>query len=44
MYRQKRACTDKFLVMVTEGMVNGVYKVVTQLSFSATRRHKVSGG
>ena len=32
--------------MVTEGVVHGVYKVVTQSSFGVTRarQHKVSGG
>ena len=28
-----RACADEFLAMVTEGVIHGVYKVVTQSSF-----------
>ena len=44
MHRQKRACTDKFLATVTEGVVHGVYKVVTRLSFCVICSHKVSGG
>ena len=34
----------KFLPTVTEGVVQGVYKVLTQSSFSATWRHKARGG
>ena len=30
------ACADEFLVTVTEGVVHGVYKVVTRLSFGVT--------
>ena len=37
MYRQIRACTDEFLATVTEGVVHGVYKVMTQSSFGLTR-------
>ena len=44
MHRRMRACTDEFLAMVSEGVVNGVYNVVTWSSFSVTQRHKVSGG
>ena len=33
MRRQMQACVDEFLAMVTEGVVHGVYKVVTRLSF-----------
>ena len=31
-------------LFATEGVVHGVYKDVTQLSFVVTQRHKVSGG
>ena len=34
MCRQMRAWADEFVVMVTEGMVHGVCKVVAQPSFS----------
>ena len=44
MCKRKQACTDKFLATVSEGVVCGVYKVVTWLSFGVTRGHKVSGG
>ena len=44
MCRRTRACTDKFLAMVSEGVVHCVYKVVTWSSFGVTRRHKASGG
>ena len=44
-------CTDEleqaqmnFLLWVTEGVVYGVYKVVTQSSFDVAWRHKGSGG
>ena len=37
-------CTDEFFATVTEGVVYGVYKLVTRLYFCVTRRHKVSGG
>ena len=33
-WQTNEACTDEYLPMVTEGAVSGVYKVVTQLSFS----------
>ena len=33
-----------FLVMVTEGLVQGVYKVVTRSCFAVILQHKVSGG
>ena len=43
------ACTDEFkhvemnfFVTVTEGVVHGVYKVVTQSSFGVTQQHKVT--
>ena len=39
-----RACADEFLATVTEGVVHGVYKVVTRLSFGIIWQHKVSGG
>ena len=42
MCRGMRACSDEFLATVTEGVVHGVYKVVTRLSFSVTRWHEVS--
>ena len=29
MHRQMQACADGFLVTVTDGVVHGVYKVVT---------------
>ena len=32
MHRRMRAYADEFLVMVTEGVVHGVYKVVTRSS------------
>ena len=38
MYRRKRACADKFLAMVTEGVVHGFYKAVTQSSFGVIRQ------
>ena len=34
MHRRKQACTDKFLATLTEHLVHGIYKVVTQSSFS----------
>ena len=37
------ACGDECLATVTEGVVHGVYKVVTQSSFGVTRRRKESG-
>ena len=33
MRRQKLASADKFLAMVTEGVVHGVYKVLTRSVF-----------
>ena len=33
MLRRMRACTDEFLATVIEGVVHGVYEVVSQLSF-----------
>ena len=39
-----RACADDFLATLSEGVVLGVNKVVTQLSFGVTQQHKVSGG
>ena len=44
MRRRKRACSHKFLAMVTKRVVHSVHKVVTRLSFSVIRCHKVSGG
>ena len=44
MRRQIQACADEFISTVTEGVVDSVYKVVTRLSFSVTRQHKVSRG
>ena len=45
------ACDEKcehaemnLLLLVTEGVVHRVYKVITRSSFSVTRRHKASGG
>ena len=37
MHRQKEVCADKFLAMVTEGVVHSVYKVVTRSSSSVMR-------
>ena len=37
MNRRKRTCTDKFLAAVSEGVVHGVYKVVTRSSFRVSR-------
>ena len=39
-----QACTDEFLAIVSEGVVNIVYKVVTLLAFSVTLQQKLSGG
>ena len=36
MCRGMQACKDKFLAMVTEGVVQGVYKVMIWLSFGET--------
>ena len=44
MCRQFCTCTHEFLTTVTEGVVNGVHKVVTRLSFGVIQGHKVSGG
>ena len=33
MRRQWRACRDEFLATVSEGVVHGVYKVMTRSSF-----------
>ena len=44
MHRQKRACTDEFLAMVTEGVVHSVYKVVTWWSFGVIWQEKANGG
>ena len=41
-HRRLWACTDEFLSRVTEGIVHGVHKVVTQSYFSVTHQHKVS--
>ena len=43
-HRRMRACADEFLAMVAEGVVHGVYMVVTRQSISVTRQHKASGG
>ena len=40
MFRRKRADADKFLATVTEGVAQGVHRVVTRLSFSVILRHK----
>ena len=37
MCRQMQACTDEFLAMVTKGVDQTVYKVVSKSSFSVTR-------
>ena len=34
MGRRIRACTNEFLATITEGVVHGVYKVVTRSSFT----------
>ena len=39
-----QACADEFLAMVTEGIVHGVYKIVTRSSFGVTWHHKASVG
>ena len=44
MHRRMQLCTNEFLAEVTEGVVHGVHKVVTQSSFGVTQRHKASGG
>ena len=44
MCRRMLTCTDEFLATVTEGVVHGVYKVVTGSSIGVARQHKVSGG
>ena len=38
-----RACTEDFLAKVTEGVVHGVYKVMTRSSFSVIQRQQESG-
>ena len=43
MCRQMQIHPDEFLAMVTEGVVHGVYKVVTWSPFGVTWRHKASG-
>ena len=42
MYRLMQTYAAEFLTTVTEGVVHGVHKVVTRLSFGVIRRHKVS--
>ena len=42
--RPKQACAGKFLATVTEGVVHGVYKVVTRSSVGVIQRHTASGG
>ena len=37
------ACSDEFLARVTEGVVHGVYKVITQSVFGVTQRVEVNG-
>ena len=37
-------CADEFLAKVTEGVVHGLYKVVTRSSFGPIWQHKVSVG
>ena len=37
MRRRMRACTDEFLATVNEGVVHGVYKVVTRSVFGVIR-------
>ena len=44
MRRRFRACAYEFLTMVTEGVVQGVHKVVIRLSFGVTLRHEVNLG
>ena len=44
MRRQVQAWADELLDTVTEDVVHGVYKVVTQSSFSVTWQHNSSGG
>ena len=44
MHTQFHACMYEFLtyIMVTEGVVHSVYKIVIRSSFGVMRRHKVS--
>ena len=42
--RRMQAFADEFLAMVTEGVVNGVFSVVTWPYFSVTWLEKSSGG
>ena len=44
MNRWKLVCVDEFLTMVTEGVVHGVYKVMTLSSFGVTWLYKSSVG
>ena len=39
-----QACADEFIATITEGVVIGVYNVMTWSSFDVIRQHKVSGG
>ena len=39
MRRLMQACADEFFATVTEGVVHGVYEVITQSSFSVTWQH-----
>ena len=43
MCRCMQVCVDEFLTLITEGVVHGVCKVVTRLSFCVIRRHKMGG-
>ena len=43
MHRGMQACADEFLATVTDGVVHGVYEVVTPLSFGVIGRHMASG-
>ena len=44
MHRRKRGFADKFLAVVTEGVVHGVHKVVTRSPFGVIWQHRPSGG
>ena len=41
--RRMLACMEEYLATVAEGVVHGVHKDVTWLSFRAIRQHKASG-
>ena len=43
MRSEMRSCADEFLATIIEGIVQGLYMVVTKLSFGVIWRHKASG-